>query len=136
MATGGDIIEITFNHPTLGTGTIFPKAGEDSTYDVGGFRSNDDANSIDGGGNMIDQMNRVRPMFEIVVANDMNTNQTLEQLAALAASPVAADWTFSIVNGCVYGMTGKPVGDLQGEINKATFKLKVAGGGTAKKIVG
>jgi hypothetical protein len=53
MATGGDIIEITFNHPSIGSGTLFPKAGEDSTYNTGGFRSADDDNMIDGAGNMI-----------------------------------------------------------------------------------
>ncbi len=136
MATGGDIIEITYNHPTLGSGTIFPKAGEDSTYETGGFRTNDDANSIDGGGNMINQMNRVRPFFEMVIANDMNTDSTLEKLVALAGSPVLADWTVSIVNGVTYGIKGKPVGDLSADINKSTFKLKIAGSGVAKKIVG
>ena len=56
---GGDILEITFNHPTLGSGIIFPKAAEDSTFDLGGFRSNDDAAGVDGSGEMIDQSDRV-----------------------------------------------------------------------------
>lgn len=136
MAVGGDIIEITFNHPTIGTGVFFPKSGEDSKYDTGGFRSDDDASGIDGGGNMIDKMNRVRPSFEVVISNDQNTKQDLEKLVQLASSPVPASWTFSIVNGTVYGMKGKPVGDIQGEINNATVPLKVSGGGVAKKIVG
>lgn len=136
MAKGGDIVEVSWNHPTLGSGTVFPKAGEDSTYDTGGYRSTDDANSIDGGGTMLDIMNRVRPFFELVAANDMNVDKTLEKMVALAGDPVLTDWTFSVVNGCVYQMSGKPVGDLNGEINKATFKLKVAGGGIAEKIAG
>jgi hypothetical protein len=133
MAVGGDIKEITYNHPTLGSGSVLPKSGEDSTYDTGGYRSDDDENGIDGGGNMIDIMKQVRPYFEAVVANDMNVDGTLEKMVALAASPVPAQWTISIVNGVTYGMTGKPVGPLQGEISKATFKLKVAGGGKMKK---
>ena len=32
---GGDIVELTFNHPTLGSGIIFPKSAEDSTFDLG-----------------------------------------------------------------------------------------------------
>lgn len=136
MAIGGDIIEVTYNHPTLGSGVIYPKAAEDSTYDLGGFRSSDDANMVDGGGNMIDQMNRVRWSFEVVVAWDMNTNTELEKIVNLAADPVPAEWTWSNANGTVYGGTGKPVGDQQGNGNAATFTLKVAGGGKAKKIVG
>jgi hypothetical protein len=136
MALGGDIEEITFNHPTIGSGTIFPKSGEDSTIELGGFRSNDDANGIDGGGNMIDQMNRVRPFFETTVAWDMNVAGTQEKITELAGDPVPAEWTVSHVSGVVYGITGKPVGDVQGNMNNATIKLKVAGGGKMKKIVG
>lgn len=134
MAVGGDITEITFNHPTVGSGTIFPKSAEDSTFDLGGFRSNDDGNMIDGGGNMIDQMNRVRWSFESTVAWDMNVDETLEKLVSLASSPDQADWTFTSINGTIYGGKGKPVGDLQGNGNAATFALKISGGGTLKKI--
>lgn len=134
MAVGGDITEITFNHPTVGSGTIFPKSAEDSTFDLGGFRSNDDGNMVDGGGNMIDQMNRVRWSFESTVAWDMNVDETLEKLVSLASSPDQADWTFTSINGTIYGGKGKPVGDLQGNGNSATFALKLSGGGTLKKI--
>jgi hypothetical protein len=137
MATvGGDIIEITFNHPVIGTGTLFPKAGEDNTHDIGGLRSGDDANMITGAGEMIDTMNRVRPFFEVVVANDMNSREDLDKMVQLAESPIPAEWTFSIVNGTVWGMQGKPVGDLQGNVNQATFTLKVAGSNKCKKISG
>ena len=57
MAVGGDITEITYNHPTIGSGVFYPKAAEDNTFDTGGLRSDDDANMIDGAGNMIDKMN-------------------------------------------------------------------------------
>lgn len=133
MAVGGDILEITFNHETLGSGVIFPKAGEDSTYDLGGFKSNDDENMIDGSGNMIDQMNRKRWFFENVIAWDMNIELTVEKMQALMDSPVLANWTFSHVNGTVYSGKGKPVGDLQGNGNAATFTLKISGGAKLKK---
>jgi hypothetical protein len=137
MATvGGDIIEITYNHPVLGTGTFFPKAGEDNTYDIGGPRSDDDANMITGAGEMIDSMKRVRPFFEAVVANDQNSRNDLDVARQLAGSPIPADWTISIINGTVWGLQGKPVGDLQGNISAATFTLKVAGSNVMKKISG
>ena len=133
-AIGGDIIEITYNHPTLGSGVIYPKAAEDSTFDIGGFRSSDDANMIDGAGQMIDQMNRTRWSVETTVAWDMNTGLTLERLTELTQSPVFADWTVTHINGTIYGGKGKPVGDLQGNGNAATFTFKLAGGGELKKI--
>ena len=38
-AVGGDIIEAAFNHPTLGSGVIFPKANEDGTLDTNAQRT-------------------------------------------------------------------------------------------------
>jgi hypothetical protein len=136
MAVGGDLIEITFNHPTIGSGVIYPKSAEDNTFDTGGFRSNDDANMVTGSGEMIDQMNRARWSLETTVAWDMNTRNDLEKMSELAESPVQADWTITHVNGTVWGGKGKPVGDQQGNGNAATFSLKISGGGKLKKIVG
>lgn len=134
-AIGGDILEITFNHPTIGSGTIYPKSAEDSTIDLGGFRSEDDENMIDGSGAMIDKMTRARWGVETKVAWDNNVAQELEKLNDLAASPVQADWTITHISGTVWGGTGKPVGDLKGSGNDGTFSLKIAGGGKLKKIV-
>jgi len=128
MAVGGDIIEVSYNHPTIGSGVLFPKASEGNTYDTGGFRSKDEASAIDGSGTMIDSMNRVRGFFEVVISNDMNSNQELEKMVELATSPVVASWVFTCINGVSYRGDGKPVGDLQGDVDKATFKLKVASG--------
>jgi len=133
MSVGGDITEITVNHPSLGSKTLFPKAGEDSTYDTGGFRSNDDANSVDGGGNNITQLTRNRWSFQVVISNDFNTNNEMEYLSSLSASPVDADWTFTNINGTVYGGKGRPVGDVQANGNNTQISLKVAGGGSLKK---
>ncbi|HXP52166.1 MAG TPA: hypothetical protein VN922_19575 [Bacteroidia bacterium] len=133
MATGGDILEVTFNHPTIGSGRFFPKAQEDSTLNFGGFRSADDKGMIDGGGNMIDQMNNNRWSAEMVVANDNLISLDLENAVALAQSPVLADYTISHVSGAIYSGKGKPVGDLDGNFNKATFTLKLQGSGQLKK---
>lgn len=136
MPVGGDITEVTYNHPTLGTGVFYPKSNESSNYDLGGIRKNDDANQVDGAGRSIHQMNRVRWSYELTVANDMNaTNPEVEQANALAADPEEADWTFTHINGTVYGGKGSVVGDIQPDGNVATFTLKVAGGGKLAKVV-
>lgn len=136
MAIGGDIIEVTYQHPDLGSGTFFPKSAEDSTFDPGGFRSNDDANMLTSGGEMIDQMNRVRWSFETVIAWDANVRDEMTTLKDLASSPKQATYTITSVNGTVWSGKGKPVGDIQPNGNAATCKLKLSGGGEMKKISG
>ncbi len=134
-AIGGDFTEIRFTHPTVGTGSFFPKANEGNTLDLGGIRTNDDANQIDGSGNLILQKNRVRGSFECLVANDANTRNDIDVACQLSESPELADWTISHISGVVYGFTGTPVGDIALDSNAATFTLKVAFT-TAKKIIG
>jgi hypothetical protein len=133
-AVGGDFIEITYNHPTLGSGTFFPKAAEDSTLDLGGIRGEDDANMVDGGGNNIKQLTRNRWRFEGTISNDMNIREDAEVITALAGSPVDAEWTFSHINGTVYIGTGSPVGDVQPSGQSATLEIIISGGGVMKKI--
>lgn len=116
--SGGDILEITYNHSVLGSGTIFCKAAEDGTIDLGGIRTADDENNVTGDGQMIQQMNRVLASFETPpIAWDMTNVDELSRLSALAASPVLGDWTISVVNGSIWGGKGKPVGDLKGNTN-------------------
>ena len=136
MPVGGDILEITFNHPTIGSGTIYPKSTEDSTFNLGGFRSEDDMAKIAGDGSMIDTINRVRWSFEIPATWDQNSANELDKLIELAESTVETDWTISSINGTVWGGKGKPVGELPGNGNAATITLKLSGGGRLKKIVG
>jgi len=133
-AIGGDITEVTWNHPTLGSGRLLIKASEDNTYDLGGLRGNDDANMVDGSGGNIRQLNRVRWSLDLTARWDMNTDQDLEKFTALAGDPVEAEWVVSHINGANYGGTGSPVGDIQGNGNSATFPAKISGGGTLKKI--
>lgn len=136
MATnGGDFIEVRVSHPTLGDHVFFPKSNEGNTMDPGGYRTADDANAISGDGQPIWQVNLQRGYFEIVVANDSNVRNDVQFVADLMESPQSADWIFSHVNGVVWGMNGKPVGDVQPDMNASTFTLKVSGG-RAVKIVG
>lgn len=132
---GGDILEITFNHPTIGAGRFAPKANEDTTFDKGGFRATDDANGVDGSGAPITQLNRVRWMFEGPVAWDNgNDPDAADRLIQLSGSPVDADWTFTHINGNVYAGKGRPVGDIQVNANSGIISMKISGGGTLDKI--
>lgn len=136
MATGGDLIEATCNHPTEGNSTFFFKAAEDGAFDLGGYFAADDANMVDGGGNMIDQINRKRWKVTGTISNDMNSANELDKIGKLSASALQGDWTFSHINGTVWGGKGKPVGDYEANTNQATLALTIAGGGKLKKISG
>lgn len=134
MASGGDILEIDCKHPVLGQFKFNPKSGEDSEFDLGGYRSNDDANGITAQGSMIDQINRVRWMFNVAIEwDDINGNEA-EDLAALQQSPVLGEWTIRRINGKVYRGTGKPVGDIKPNGNNSTISFKVSGGGVLEPI--
>ncbi len=133
---GGDLLEITYNHPTIGSGVLYPKSAEGSTFDTGGFRNNDDANGIDGGNRAIYQKNRIRWSLESTVAWDMNVANEAAKVAALSADPTDSTWTITHVNGTVWQGKGQPVGDIQPDGNEATFTLKISGGGTLDKISG
>lgn len=136
MASGGDILEITYNHPTIGSGSLFPKSSEDSTYNLGGFRSEDDMAKIAGDGSMIDTINRNRWSFEIPTSWDQNVANELEVINQLSASPVETEFTITSINGTVWGAKGKPVGETPGNGNTSLITLKLSGGGILKKIVG
>jgi len=127
MYVGGDITEITYNHPVVGSGTIYCKANEDGTIEPGGYRSNDDDNSVTGDGKMIDQMNFRRASFEAPpIAWDMTDVDEQSKLVLLAESPILSDWTINHINGKIWGGKGKPVGDIPGATNTALVTLKLA----------
>lgn len=131
---GGDFIEITYNHPTIGSGVFFIPSNEDGTVDYGGRRSEDDANAITADGQMIDKIKQTRWMWEGMITWNKGATNELQTLVDLAASPVNANWTFTHIDGSIFGATGKPVGDLQGSGQNATIAVKFAGGGVMALI--
>jgi hypothetical protein len=131
---GGDILEISYKHSTLGSGTWFPKAGEDMTVDKGGYVSSDASDDITGDGQAINKLTRKRWSCEVSVAWYSSITDELDQAQKLAGSPLDADFTFTHINGTIWGGKGRPVGDIQGSTKDAQMKIKISGGGTLDKI--
>lgn len=131
---GGDLIEITCNHPTLGDFTFATKSNESYTLDPGGYRSNDDNNMIAGNGVYVDQINRIRWSFEGPLKADFTSNLELLNFPLLAQDPELAVWTFSHISGNVWRGTGKIVGDIQFDTNTAEASIKIAGGGRLEQL--
>ena len=133
MAVGGDIREITFNHPTIGAGRFNIISGEDSTFDPGGLRNEGDV-ATSGNGDPVYQKNRKPWFFEGTAVWDMNITDDVAIAKQLAESAIDAVYTIEHINGSVYKASGQVVGDIVGNMNTARFPLKISGGGEAKKI--
>ena len=98
--------------------------------------ADDDMDKIAGNGEAIRTITRKRWKMEITATWDQNSADEMDKLADLSASPLEADWTFSMINGTVWGGKGTPVGDTPGNGNTALIPLIISGGGKLKKIVG
>lgn len=135
-AVGSDVLEVTYNHPTIGSGSLQCKAGEASQIDQGGSRSTDDANFVTGDGSKIEQKTMARSVFELPpVAWDKVDKNELDILSQLAEASVGADWTVSFLDGTIYQMTnGHPVGDIKGDGYAGTIPLILHGDARAKRI--
>ena len=107
MAVSGDIKEITFNHPSLGSGTFKPIAGEDATFDLGGRRTLDE-DVITSDGEKINKISMMPWKYESPVRWAASTGLDLEKLIALSGSPEDADWTFELMDETIYGGKGRP----------------------------
>lgn len=131
---GGDIVDISVAHDTVGVFSLRAKSNEDGTRDLGGFRNNDDTNGVDGGGQNIIIKNRFRWMFEATVSSDDNVAEDMQKIVDVAASPLEANFTFTFASGVTMGATGTFVGDIQDATNTATMTIKMSGAGQLIKL--
>lgn len=130
----GDIEEITYSHPTVGNGTLYPKSQEEFTFDYGGIRTSDSDDNVDGGGRSINVMQNKRWFIEGPIIWDRSQKKELDKLVQLASDPEEAEWTIQHIDGSVYKGKGKPVGDLQGNAGNGQIPLKVSGGGKMEPV--
>jgi hypothetical protein len=129
IVTGGDITEIAWSNPLLGSGFLYPIAGEESTFCLGGFTGDDDK-VVDGAGRLINSLHRVPWDFKVKVANDMVNTREFEAMVDVAGSTEDTTWTISVINGAVYKAQGTIQGRLELNGSKSAFELMVVGGGT------
>jgi len=135
MATGGDLIEITYNNPTLGSGRLDPKGSEDTEVDFGGYMTQDSDDSVSGSGVNIIIKNRKRWSITSPPLLWNSNPDTLEVLQNLQDDNNQTTFTFTFIDGSVYKGLGTIVGDLKGNKNAATINsVKFAGGGKLELI--
>jgi hypothetical protein len=133
MAIAGDIREITFNNEDAGSGTFKPIAGEDGTFDLGGRRTLDE-DVITSDGEKVNKISMMSWKYESSVRWDAANGKDLEKLTLLSGSTKDTDFTFELMDGTIYGGTGRPVGDLVGSAKDGTISIKVTGGGGLREI--
>ena len=125
--TGGDLKEVRFNNPDVGSGKFNSKSGETHTLMLDYYRTDDDDTNIDSGGNLLNLKSLKPGSYEFSIINDeRNPNrQELETLVALSGSFSDTTWSFTSVNGIAYTATGNVVGDLALDRSKAMIPGKV-----------
>lgn len=131
---GGDVLELTCIDPVLGSFRFSVKATEAFNLDVGGVRTSDDKAGITGSGQSIYTMNRQRWEFDGNVAVDFVSDNELGGTDALASTPTEQTWTISHISGYIGKGTGKIVGELKADTDKASMPLKIQGSGKLEKI--
>ena len=105
MIIGGDITEISVNHPELGSGFFYPKSGESFELDPGGLVNDDEENGIAGNGVGIVKKTRKRWSVEGTLSWDMRNSADLAYYRALEESRFEADFTFESSNGTIWSAT-------------------------------
>lgn len=122
MAVGGDVLTLTSNHPTLGSFVYPVLRNQDNTVDLGGDRTNDDANAKTGANEPVWQINGKLGALNVQVVNDM-TKKVAERLGQEAASQVDSTWVFTHINGFTYSGQGRPVGDIVPNLNNSSLAV-------------
>ena len=133
---GSDVKEVTINHPTVGSFSLFCKAGEGSNIDLGGIRKNDDKQGITGNGEIMVQQTQNRSSFELPPIAWDKSGKVLGKLVGLATSSDGSTVTVSYFDGYIVVMqNGHPVGDIVGDGYVGTIPLTFHGDANAKELV-
>ena len=125
MAKHGDILEVRYQHPTIGTNIFHAVSSQSNELDLGGRRSEDDENKVTTTGIMIDSMSFKRGSLSVLVESDNNVREDQRVLGELAADSVDATWTVTLMSGAVYVGVGKPVGEIKGDVYAGTVQMKI-----------
>jgi len=131
----GDFKDVKVTSPTLGSRTLYFVSDTDGTVDMGGYRADDGANNIDGGGRPINKWKQTRWMVKGTVSWNMEdpNGDELSFAVACAQDPNQLNCTFTHVNGSVWVGTGVFTGDLQGSTKDGQFDITLSGGGILQK---
>ncbi len=127
IVAAGDILEVTGDNPDVGIIAFSPMSGEENTLDIGGIRGDDNA-AVTASGTLVNSYKRVVGKSSIMVASNETETAEYEKACAIAASTKETTWTVGMLNGTVYKANGVLQGDLELNLFKGTFTLKIISG--------
>ena len=132
---GCDFLQIGIKHATLGTFTLYPKAGENGQIEIGGIYTESDDKGITGSGEPIYKQTVKRWVVETPpIAWNRSGSDTLLAMQQLGSSFEEIDCTFELTDGSIYIGKGKLVDVPKGASFDSTIPIKMEGGGILQKI--
>lgn len=133
MPIAGDLQELGYSFEG-GSGVLFIKAGEDSTFNPGGFINADDENNVDGSGEPIISKQRRLASLQCTVSIDETQRDDMEVLRAIQRSnDRTATFTYEELGGALYQINNAFIaGDLEKNITNGTVEVTIHG--NAKKL--
>lgn len=127
----GDVRVISCDNTEIGSFLMEHKATEDATIQPGGFKVDDDENSVTTAGTDISKFNRYKWSFESTVGA---LDGCLSYLQKMAEAGVPSQFTFEMSNGNQWVGTGRINGDIAENAQAGTIAVKFSGGGRLKQI--
>lgn len=132
---GCDVKQIGLRHSTLGSVSLFPKAGENAQIDLGGLTTESDKKGITGAGQAIYKQSIGRWALESPpIAWNRSGVDTLATVQDMSDSFEELDVTIELADGSVYVGKGKIVDELKGATFDATIPLKIEGSGKLSAV--
>jgi hypothetical protein len=126
--TGGSLLKMQIQHPTVGTAVLYGVQGEDNTYMLGG-KQNEDNGIVDGAGRLLISKSLKPGYVQGTFSNDMSAAlPEFEFMQRIANSTEEAKITITNINGTDYGGKGTVVGEVTLNGKAATFSLKMVSG--------
>lgn len=127
----GDTLELTINHPTVGSKTFNCKGGEDVQIDFGGYTAE---RMVNGNATGHKSLSAKPWKIEGLSLEAMIGDGYQEFLQDVSNDPVDATITYSHINGSVYVGTGSVEADLKGSAKDGYIPCVFSGNGKLEKI--
>jgi hypothetical protein len=131
MSASGDTLEITIEHPDVGSRNFSTKADQDVIKDIGGYTAELQMN---GNGTGHKKMSAKPWELSGIESETDDIAGDQEFLQAVQDSPDLATITWQHILGTVYSGQGTLTGDLKHNTNAGYTGLSIMGPGKFKKI--
>lgn len=131
MAVYGDLLQVSCEHPELGSRVFKIKSAEDYPIQKGGFKHADDENNTTTDGERIYIVTRYSWMATVTVVPQSGD---IDYLQDMVNTVIEGNWTYTHKNGEVRVGRGLPAGDLEKNFQSGTLPLTVKGSGTLESI--